>query len=80
MAVHARSGQSGVLKSITLDSDIKRKYIKVTDISVKPGDVIHPFTGANMSLGNMFLRFDSREELDDVMSRQEEWLHIEIER
>lgn len=78
--IHARPGQSGVLKSITWDSDIEKKYIKVIDLSVQPGDMIRPFTGANMSLGNIFLRFDSREELNDVMSRQEEWLHIEIER
>ncbi len=78
--IHARPGQSGVLKSVAWDPDIERKYVKVIDISAKPGDVIQPFTGANMALGHLFLRFDSREELNDVMSRQEEWLHIEIQK
>ena len=45
----------------------------------KLGDVVKPFTGANMTLGNMFLRFDTRKELDDVMSRSKEWLKIETE-
>ena len=80
MVIHARSGQRGVLKSIAVDPDIEKKYVKVIDLSVKSGDIIQPFTGANMSLGDMFLRFESRRELDDIMSRQEEWLHIEIER
>lgn len=80
MVIHARHGQSGVLESITLDPDIEKKHVKVIDLSVKPGDMIQPFTGANMSLGDMFLRFDSREELDEVMARQEDWLHIEIKR
>lgn len=79
MAVHARPGQSGVLNSITLNPEIRKKYVKMIDFSTKPGDVIQPFTGANMSLGNIFLRFDSREELNEVMSRQDEWLHIELE-
>jgi biotin carboxylase len=79
MVVHARPGQSGILKSVTIAPEIKEKYVKVVDISAKKGDFVKPFTGANMALGNIILRFDSREELDDVMSRANEWLHIEVE-
>ena len=79
MIVHARPGQSGILKSVRLDSDIEEKYLKVVDLSAKEGDYIKPFTGANMALGDMFFRFESREELDEVMSRQYEWLHIDLE-
>ena len=57
----------------------KINKLTLTDLSAKPGDYVHPYTGANMSLGDMFFRFDSREELDDVMSRVNEWLHIELE-
>lgn len=78
MVVHARPGQSGILQGISIDENIKEKYVKVIDMSVKPGDIVKPFTGANMSLGDMFLRFDSREELDDVMSRSTEWLKINL--
>lgn len=79
MVVHARPGESGILKSIHVDSDIEQRYLKVTDLSAKPGDRVLPFTGANMSLGDMFFRFDSREELDAVIARADEWLHIELE-
>ena len=78
MIVHARPGQSGILKSVVVDSQIKEKYLKVVDLSAKEGDYIKPFTGANMALGDMFFRFDTREELDSVMSKQDEWLHIEL--
>lgn len=79
MVVHARPGQSGVLKSISVDPEIEKKYLKLVDLSVEKGDYIHPFTGANMSLGDMFFRFDSREELDEVIGKATEWLHIELE-
>ena len=79
MIVHARPGQSGILKSVTVDPIIAEKYLKVTDLSAKEGDYIKPFTGANMALGDMFFRFDSREQLNEVMSRQKEWLHIALE-
>ena len=78
MVIHARPGQSGVFKEINIDPEIKRKYVKVIDQAVKEGDVVKPFTGANMSLGDIFLRFDSREELDRVMSSSDKWLNIEL--
>ena len=79
MVVHAKPGQSGKLKEIYIDPEIKKKYVKVVDLTAKPGDMVLPFTGANMSLGDMFLRFESREELDDIMSKSGEWLKIILE-
>lgn len=77
--IHARPGQSGVFKRMDIDENVRNKYVKVIDMTTKEGDMVHPFTGANMSLGDMFLRFDSREELNDVMSRSHEWLKIVLE-
>lgn len=79
MIVHARPGESGVLKEVRVDTDIEKKYLKVVDLSTKAGDVVLPFTGANMALGDMFFRFDSREEMNNVMAIQDEWLHIILE-
>ena len=31
-----------------------------------------------MALGDMFFRFDTREELDSVMAKVKEWLHIDM--
>lgn len=77
MVIYAKPGESGTLKEIVIDSKIKEKYVKVIDISAKKGDCIKPFTGANMALGNMFLRFNSREELDEVIAKSRDWLHID---
>ena len=77
--IHARPGQTGIFKKMVIDEDIEKKYVKVIDMTAKEGDVVYPFTGANMSLGDMFLRFDSRDELDEVMSHSKEWLNIVLE-
>jgi len=77
--IHARPGQSGIFKGMDIDENIRSKYVKVIDMTTKEGDMVHPFTGANMSLGDMFLRFDSREEMDSVMARSNEWLKIVLE-
>ena len=78
--VHARPGQSGILKSVEVDPQIAEKHLMVTDLAVKPGDFVQPFTGANMALGDMFFRFDSRTELDETMNKQKEWLKILLEK
>lgn len=79
MVVHAQPGQKGILKKIEIDPEIKRKYVKHIDIAAKEGDLVKPFSGANMSLGDIFLKFDTRKELDEIMSKSKEWLRIEIE-
>lgn len=79
MVIHARPGQSGILKRVDIDSLIKNKYVKDIDMTVFPGDYVKPFTGANMSLGDAFLRFESRDELDDVMKMAGDWMNIVLE-
>lgn len=79
MVVHAHPGQSGILKRICIDPEVEERYVKVVDLSVKEGDQVKPFTGANMSLGDIFLRFDSRKELDAIMAKVDDWLRIELE-
>ena len=79
MIIHARPGQSGTFKALKIDPEIEKNHVQLIDMTTKPGDFVHPFTGANMSLGDMFLRFDSREQLDETIDRVNEWLTIELE-
>jgi len=78
LVIHANQGSSGILKKVVIDKEIKDKYVKIIDLSAKRGDMVRPFTGANMSLGDMFLKFNSVEELYEVMARSKEWLHVEL--
>ena len=80
MVIHARPGETGKFVKLNIDPEIEEKHVKVIDMTAKEGDMVLPFTGANMSLGDMFLRFETREELDDVMSRVNDWLKIELEK
>lgn len=77
--IHAQHGQSGILKSFDIREDIEKKYVKLVDLTVHEGSEVLPFTGANMSLGDMFLCFDSREEMDSIMGQSKDWLSIQLE-
>lgn len=79
MIIHARPGQEGIFKRIDIREDIKKNNVRVVDMLVKPGDYVRPFTGANMALGDMFLQFNTREELDKAVANTEEWLEIVLE-
>lgn len=79
MVIHAKSGQSGSFREIKINSDFEREHVKCMDLSVKSGDVVHPFTGANMALGDMFLQFVTREELDKAIANIGEWLTIVLD-
>jgi biotin carboxylase len=77
--IHSTANEDHVLKSLRIAPEIEKKYVKYSMITAKQGDIVKPFTGANMTLGDLFLRFDTREELDEVMSRSDEWLLFEFE-
>ncbi len=79
MVVFSKEGQSGILKRIEIDEEIRTKHLVLEDIFVKPGDEVHPFTGANMALGIIFLKFNTREELDRIAGSSDKWLHVILE-
>ena len=59
----------------------ERRTARVT-ISLKPSEKSSLASNAkkyNMTLGDLFLRFDSRKELDETMSRSKEWIKIDYE-
>ncbi len=74
--IHNARGQAGIFEELQIEPKILERYVKVIDMNTKRGDYVEPFTGANTALGDMFLRFDTREELDEVMGKSSEWLKI----
>ena len=72
------SSEEGALVSIEIDPEFKSKYVRDVGLIVKPGDHITPFKGANNSLGTLFLRFKTREELDAAICNPDSWVHIKL--
>ena len=78
MIVHTKNDKSGKLKKISIDPEAEEKHVILTDYSVKQGDYVGPFTGANMALGDMFLHFDNNDQMMEMLDKQDEWLKIEL--
>ncbi|MDO4946329.1 MAG: ATP-grasp domain-containing protein [Fibrobacter sp.] len=73
------SSQKGTLVSVEIDEDFKSKYVRDIGLIVKPGDHIEPFTGANTSLGTLFLQFENRDQLLNALNNEAQWLKISLE-
>lgn len=76
MIIHARPGQEGVFEQMNIRDDVRQKNVRVIDVSTTPGDYVHPFTGANMALGDMILHFETRDDLDETIADTTKWLDI----
>lgn len=72
------SSVEGTLKSIDINPDFEQKYIKDKGFIVEKGDCIVPFIGANTSLGTLFLRAETREELDRELDLIEKNVQIKL--
>ena len=73
------SYKSGTVKEITINSDFEDKYIVEKDVWVKKGDKVNAFTGANQSLGILFLKFPDWDTAKKYVTDMDGWLKIVIE-
>lgn len=70
------SYNSGTVKDIVIDKQFEEKYVVEKDIWVKPGDKVNAFTGANQSLGILFLKFPTWEIAKQYVTDMDSWLKI----
>lgn len=73
------SDREGVLKSIDIEPNFKKAIVRNEGYNVKNGDRIESFTGANTSLGTLFLRADTRKELDAILDEMDKYVKIVLE-
>ena len=78
MVLHINVKQPEIFRRLTISPDIMNKYVELLDVWSQDGDTIKPFTGANSTMGIVFLHADSRDELDDVLAHVNEWLKVEF--
>ncbi len=68
--------KAGIFDNIDIDEKFRKEHLVEEEIRVSKGDKVAPFTGANASIGTLFLHFDSREELEKDLKDYSLWLKI----
>lgn len=77
-SIHPTKNLQGVLKSITFDERVEKEHLRFLDLAVKTNDVIRPFTGANVGLGDAMLSFATRDELENTIANTSNLLEIKL--
>lgn len=73
-AVH--SIKDGVLREIKINKNVQ---IIENHLLVKTGDYVKKFTGANTTLGCFIMKFESMEQMLNMMDHSEKWITVELE-
>ena len=76
-AVH--SLRNGVLKQVAIDPDVQKNHVVENHLIVRPGDEVHSFIGANSTLGILVMKFDTLEQMLDMIENADEWIQIEYD-
>lgn len=69
---------SGKYVGIDIDSTLKAEIIE-RDLWVNPGDSVNGFEGANDAIGTLVLRFENSEDLEEAITKQNDWLKVVVE-
>ena len=77
-SIHPEKHQNGMLQSISINDKTTKDNLKFLDLSFQPGMELQSFTGANMSLGDVVLYFNTKGELDAAISNPTKWLRTEL--
>ena len=72
--LHSNTG--GIFKKIRYSESFMEACVVEEGILAKAGDMIQPFTGANQSLGTIFLRFNTREDLNQFTSVPNRYISV----
>ena len=73
------SNRHGRFAGLAIDPAFEKRYLIEKEVRVEVGDTVEPFAGANTSIGTLFLRTDTRQEMDDILKNIDKYINIVLE-
>lgn len=67
--------KNGFFDKVEISQDLPGEIVE-KDLWVKQGDKVESFEGANNAIGTLILKFQTEEELEKVITHQQEWLKV----
>lgn len=67
--------KDGVFDHLEINKELPAEIIE-EDLWVNKGDHVDSFEGANNAIGTLILKFQTTEELENVITHQHEWLNV----
>lgn len=76
-AVH--SLRDGILKQVVIDPEVKAQHIVENHLIAKPDDEIHSFIGANSTLGILIMKFETLDQMLEMIEHSDRWIRVEYQ-
>ena len=73
------SERGGVFRAIEYAKGFAEAHVRDEQIWVKPGTKVGSFSAANFAFGTAFLRFDTRDELDEFQREKSDYMRVVVE-
>lgn len=73
------SERDGIFRGVVIDKDFEHRYVVEKELRVVERDYVSAFTGANNAVGTLFLRFETRQEMEEVLDNQGKYFQVVVE-
>ncbi|MBS5964989.1 MAG: ATP-grasp domain-containing protein [Finegoldia magna] len=74
------SNYDGVFRDFHIDESFYNEHVMDINLNVNKGEKIYKFEGANNTIGNIILRFESYEDAKFYLTDESKWFKLNIER
>ena len=72
--------ETGKYIRTSFDADFERDHLVYWEGSAVPGDDIHQFRDSQDGFGELMMRFDSVEQMQDMIPHLDDYIHVEVEK
>lgn len=69
------SDQAGVFKELWVSKEIEKNVVE-RDLWINEGTIVGAFEAANEAIGTLVLKFESQEQIDEVLSNQNKYVKV----
>ena len=73
------SAAKGVFNRIVIDDKFYCNHIIEKELRIDKGSKVFPFTGANFAIGTLFLKANTREEMNEILNKIDRFVKIELD-
>lgn len=75
----AHANETGKYVGIEYDEDFKKRHVVDYVTDTKIGDMVHKYRDAQDCVGELILRYDNREQMDEVIENMDKYVRIKVE-
>lgn len=73
------SNKSGKYVGISFDKEFEKNNLLYYECNVKKGDYLNEFRDAQDGIGEMIMKFDSMEQMNDMLPEIDKYVYVEVE-